>query len=75
MASAGVGDAGVGSANQGGVQGVSGGLFLRLSRPSEVLNEASETLGRILALGSLGMIMLACATGYFLADQALPAHP
>ena len=87
-----VGEAGVGSASQSGVQGltrpptpgfssspdrriltqaVSGGLFLRLSRPRGVLNEVSETLGRILALGSLGMIVLACAGGYFLADRAL----
>ncbi len=50
---------------------VNGGLFLRLSRPSEALNEVGETLGRILALGSLGMIVLACAAGYFLADRAL----
>ena len=47
------------------------GLYLRLSRPSDTLSEVSEVLGRILGLGSLAMILLACAAGYFLADRAL----
>ncbi|WP_424952970.1 histidine kinase dimerization/phospho-acceptor domain-containing protein [Deinococcus sp.] len=46
-------------------------LLLRLSRPSDTLTEVNETLGRLLALGSLLMILVACAAGYFLADRAL----
>ncbi|GGR35212.1 sensor histidine kinase [Deinococcus ruber] len=52
-------------------QQVQGGLFLRVSRSSDILSEVTEMLGRILAIGSLGMILLACAAGYFLADRAL----
>ena len=52
-------------------QALSGGLYLRLSRPSDTLSEVTETLGRILLVGSLGMIVLACAAGYVLADRAL----
>lgn len=50
---------------------VSGGRLLRVSRPSDTLTEVSETLGRVLLLGSLLMIGVACAAGYFLADRAL----
>lgn len=52
-------------------QVVGNGLYLRVSRPSDTLSEVMETLGRILGLGSLAMILLACASGYFLADRAL----
>ncbi len=45
--------------------------LLRVSRPSDTLTEVNETLGRILLLGSLLMIAVACAAGYFLADRAL----
>ncbi|MGY2895844.1 sensor histidine kinase [Deinococcus sp. UYEF24] len=50
---------------------VSGGLLLRISRPSDTLTEVTETLGRILSVGSLLMILVSCAAGYFLADRAL----
>ena len=50
---------------------VGGGRLLRVSRPSDTLTEVNETLGRILLLGSLLMIGVACAAGYFLADRAL----
>jgi signal transduction histidine kinase len=48
-----------------------GGRLLRVSRPSDTLTEVSETLGRILSVGSLLMILVSCAAGYFLADRAL----
>ncbi len=50
---------------------VGGGRFLRVSRPSDTLTEVLETLGHILLTGSLMMILVACAAGYFLADRAL----
>lgn len=50
---------------------VNGGLFLRVSRPSNTLTELLETLARLLALGSVLMIIVACAAGYVLADRAL----
>ncbi|MGY2893904.1 signal transduction histidine kinase [Deinococcus sp. UYEF24] len=50
---------------------ISGDRLLRVSRPSDTLTEVNETLGRILLLGSLLMIGVACAAGYFLADRAL----
>jgi signal transduction histidine kinase len=50
---------------------VNGGLFLRVSRPSNTLTELLETLARLLALGSILMIIVACAAGYVLADRAL----
>ena len=45
--------------------------LLRVSRPSDTLSEVVEVLGRILSVGSLLMILVACAAGYFLADRAL----
>jgi len=50
---------------------VGGGRLLRVSRPSDTLTEVNETLGRILVVGSLLVILVACAAGYFLADRAL----
>ena len=47
------------------------GLLLRVSRPADTLTEITETLGRILSVGSLLMILVSCAAGYFLADRAL----
>ena len=47
------------------------GLYLRISRPSDTLTHLLETLARILSYGSLLMIALACAVGYWLADRAL----
>lgn len=52
-------------------QEVSGGLFLRVSRPSDALTTLLETLAHVLAAGSVLMIAVACAAGYTLADQAL----
>jgi len=46
-------------------------LLLRVSRPADTLTEVTETLGRILSVGSLLMVLVACAAGYFLADRAL----
>ncbi|MGM9319447.1 sensor histidine kinase [Deinococcus aquaticus] len=50
---------------------VEGGLFLRVSRPSDTLVELLETLARILVGGSVLMIGVACGAGYLLADRAL----
>lgn len=50
---------------------VEGGLFLRVSRPSNTLVELLETLARILSAGSVLMVMVACGAGYVLADRAL----
>ena len=50
---------------------VDNGMLLRVSRPSDTLSEVVEVLGRILSVGSLLMILVACAAGYFLADRAL----
>lgn len=50
---------------------VEGGLFLRVSRPSDTLAELLETLARILAAGSVLMVVVACGAGYLLADRAL----
>lgn len=47
------------------------GLLLRVSRPADTLTEVTETLGRILSVGSLLMVLVSCAAGYFLADRAL----
>ncbi|GAA4018840.1 HAMP domain-containing sensor histidine kinase [Deinococcus rubellus] len=52
-------------------QAVGGGLYLRVSRPSDTLSHLLETLARILLLGSMLMIALACVAGYWLADRAL----
>jgi len=46
-------------------------LLLRVSRPHSTLTEVSETLGRVLLLGSLLMVLVACVAGYVLADRAL----
>lgn len=51
--------------------GVDHGLLLRISRPSDTLTEVTEALGRILSVGSLLMVLVSCAAGYFLADRAL----
>ncbi|MFC6663179.1 sensor histidine kinase [Deinococcus multiflagellatus] len=48
-----------------------GGLYLRVSRPSDTLVELLETLGRILSAGSVLMVVVACGAGYVLADRAL----
>ncbi|WP_293912144.1 HAMP domain-containing sensor histidine kinase, partial [Deinococcus sp.] len=50
---------------------VGGGLYLRVSRPSDTLSSLLETLAHILLLGSCVMIVVACAAGYALADRAL----
>ena len=50
---------------------VSGGMLLRVSRPNDTLTEVVEILGRILTGGSLLMILVSCAAGYFLANRAL----
>lgn len=50
---------------------VDGGLFLRVSRPSDTLVELLETLARILSVGSVLMVAVACGAGYVLADRAL----
>ena len=50
---------------------VGGGLYLRVSRPSDTLSSLLEALARILLLGSGVTIMVACAAGYALADRAL----
>ncbi|WP_407543500.1 HAMP domain-containing sensor histidine kinase (plasmid) [Deinococcus radiomollis] len=47
------------------------GLLLRVSGPADTLTEITETLGKILSVGSLLMILVSCAAGYFLADRAL----
>lgn len=48
-------------------------LWLRVSRSNDTLDDLLETLAQVLALGSLLMIAVACALGYWLADRAL--HP
>jgi signal transduction histidine kinase len=48
-------------------------LWLRVSRSNDTLEDLLETLAQVLALGSLLMIAVACALGYWLADRAL--HP
>ena len=50
---------------------VGNGLLLRVSRPNDTLIEVIEVLGRVLSIGSLLMILVSCAAGYFLADRAL----
>ncbi|THF69330.1 HAMP domain-containing histidine kinase [Deinococcus sp. Arct2-2] len=50
---------------------VDGGLFLRISRPSDTLGELLETLARILIASSVLMVVVACGAGYLLADRAL----
>ena len=50
---------------------VDGGLLLRVSRPSDTLVEVLETLARILSVGSVLMVVVACGAGYALADRAL----
>ena len=50
---------------------VVGGRILRVSRPNDTLTEVVEVLGRVLSVGSLLMILVSCAAGYFLADRAL----
>ena len=52
-------------------QRLAGGLYLRVSRPSDTLSHLLEILARILFLGSFIMIALACLAGYWLADRAL----
>ncbi|AZI44866.1 sensor histidine kinase (plasmid) [Deinococcus psychrotolerans] len=52
-------------------QDVGSGLYLRISRPSDTLSHLLETLARILLVGSVLMIGVACAAGYSLADRAL----
>lgn len=50
---------------------VAGGQLLRVSRLNDTLTEVVEILGRVLSVGSLLMILVSCAAGYFLADRAL----
>ena len=45
---------------------VDAGLFLRVSRPSNTLVELLETLARILSVGSVLMVIVACGAGYCL---------
>lgn len=45
--------------------------FLRLSQPSNALTEVFETLGRVMLLGALFLVLVACVAGYWLADRAL----
>lgn len=52
-------------------QDIGSGLYLRVSRPSDTLSYLLEALARILLLGSVLMIGVACAAGYYLADRAL----
>jgi signal transduction histidine kinase len=46
-------------------------LLLQISRDSDTLTALIETLARVLLLGSVLMIALACLAGYYLADRAL----
>lgn len=50
---------------------IPGGLYLRVSRPTETLSEFLETLARLLLVGGGLMIAAACGAGYWLAHRAL----
>ncbi|WP_019012025.1 sensor histidine kinase [Deinococcus aquatilis] len=50
---------------------VPGSLLLRVSRPTDILTEFLETLGRLLLFSGAAMIAAACAAGYLLAHRAL----
>lgn len=46
-------------------------LYLRVARTTKATSEFLETLARMLLLGSVGMTLLACGAGYWLANRAL----
>ena len=48
-----------------------GGGWLRVMRPTDLLNGLLETLAKVLILAALLMIGLSCLGGYLLADRAL----